>query len=159
MLNGNEAVAELSFEAVGPIEQAIEGLTQIKIVWGSGQVGLGGNEGLQLLGQAAAIHPSFVQHPARQALLVDQGGEQVFGFDLGLAFLLGELLGGDDGAPGLFSEQLSGGLHGGSSFEGFGQDRMAGSLDGRRGAPNRPGRPTLPRVGGPSNVGAGTALC
>jgi len=33
---------------------------------------------------------------------------------------------------------------------------MAGGLGGRRGAPNRPGRPTHPRLGWPSQVGAGT---
>ena len=137
MLDGNEAVAELAFKGVRPIKQGIEGLTEIEVLGGRGQVGLGGHKGLQFLGQAAAIHPRLVQDPVGQALLVDQGGEQVFGFDLGLAFLLGELLGGDDRTPGLFGEQFSGGLHGGSSLEGL----WTGPYGGR---PRRQERSTEP---------------
>ena len=111
VLNGDEAVFVGFTQGIGLVQHLVESLAQVDVVgWGT-ECSLGGDVGLHLLAQAAHLDAGFLENPARQTLLGEQGCKQMFTLHLLLALLLGQLLGGNDRRPGLLGEQFGGGMH------------------------------------------------
>ena len=143
MLDGDVAVAVGALEAVGLVKNGIEALAQIDIVGCGAEARLACDPGLQFLAQAAHIHSGLLQNAAGQTLLGKQGRQQVLALHLLLALLLGQLLGGDYGAPGLFGEQFGGGMHGnlwnGAVLQSYGQSQKLAPREAESaGRENRP---------------------
>ena len=111
MLDGDEAVAESIPPLLGSVEGRVEGAAEKHRIGCRAKAGqplqMAFNTGLE----GGDVNAGFAEDSPGQSVLSKQRQQQMFRFQLLVPGGLGELLGRDDGGPGLFGELFGRGLH------------------------------------------------
>ena len=119
VFDGDVAVTESIAGCFGPIQAAVQGASQKDGFRWRAKTGLPlemvVNRGLEI----AEIDPCLAENSTRQAVLLQECKQQMLCFKLLMFGALRQLLGGDDGGPGLFGELFRRGLHLGCVSTGF----------------------------------------
>ena len=112
MFNRNEAVLVVFTEFLGPIEQAICRSSEVDVRTIAGNFRLFGNEGSGPIAPMGHGNIEFPKNIPDESILVKQGAEKMFGFDLLLLGSFGDIRSTGDRLPGFFGELVRAvGLH------------------------------------------------
>ena len=119
MFDGDVAVTESIAGCFGAIQAAVEGASQKHRFRWRAKTGLLPEMAVDGRLERANVDPCFAENASSQTVLLQQRKQQMLRFKLLMPGALRQLLGGDDGGPGLFGELFRRGLHLGCVSTGF----------------------------------------
>ena len=111
MLNRDVAVAEAVALGFRPIQHSVHPAAEKDRLRSGVHARLPLQVGLHGCFEAAGVDTGFLKDATGQAVLLQQGEQQVLALQLLMASRLGQLLGSDNGGPGFFRELFRRGLH------------------------------------------------